>query len=139
MSAVADLQAYLEDQGLIGGSSGWPFTRRVLHDGSDQLVILTEDGGGRPEIHADTGIGDMACQDPAVQVRVRGEPHDHDTAHDKAEEILRAVHGLRGAMLGSTEYVRVASQTSEPIYIGQDAKRRPEFTLSFRMMSLVPA
>jgi hypothetical protein len=67
-----------------------------------------------------------------VQIRVRGEPWDGDAAEAKSQEIFDALHGLLRVTMGYGQYERVKAQTSSPIFIGFDAKSRPEFTISFR-------
>jgi hypothetical protein len=135
MGIVADVHAYLGTLSpeVIDGSTEWPSVRRRVNDAlGHQLVVITEDGGLEPETPAATGLGDSALAEPAVQVRVRGEPWDGDGALAKAQEIYDALHGLLGATMGSTHYMRVKAQTPEPVFIGYDEKGRPEFTVSFR-------
>lgn len=138
MSAVDDLQAHLDYVGITD-STEWPSVRRRVHDGSDQLVVLTEDGGPPPEIPAATGIGSAALASPGVQVRVRGKPWDGDSAKAKAEEVIREMHGRQSAWIGGTLYRSIRSQTFEPVFMGYDDKGRPEFTVSLLMTRGVPA
>lgn len=140
MGLVADVQAYLQGLSpeIIDGSTEWPSVRRAVHDAQGaQLVVITEDGGFEPETPAVSGLGDVALREPAVQVRVRGNPWDSDGALAKAQQIYDALHGLLGATMGSTYYMRVKAQTPEPLFIGFDTKGRPEFTISFRAQSTV--
>jgi hypothetical protein len=139
MSIVADVQAYLADRGVVDGSTGWPSVRRRVHDGSDRLVILTEDGGFEPEIGVAGGIGDAAYRDPQVQVRVRGAAWDGDGAEEVAQMAYDALHGLMGVEIGSTRYLRVAALTGGPVFIGFDGNGRPEFTCSYRFAVAVGA
>ena len=134
MGIVADVQAYLQAETLVDGSTGWASVRRRVNDAmGDQLVILTEDGGFEPETPAPAGtLGDSALMEPAVQVRVRGKPWDGDSAEGKAQEIFDALHGLLRTEVGATYYVRVKAQTPGPVFMGFDAKGRPELTISFR-------
>lgn len=134
MSAVADLLAYLETQGLAGGSTDWPIVERRVHDlNGDRLVILTEDGGIQPETPADPGSqGDAAWRRPQVQVRVRGEPWQGPPVEEKAQEIWDAVHGLNGVTMGDVEYIGLRC-LSDPIFIGFDDNGRPEITFSVQM------
>lgn len=133
MGLVADVQTFLVAQGLVDGSTGWPSVRRFKHDDSDQLVVITEDGGREPELPASSGIGDAALGDPAVHVMVRAGALDSDAAGAKAQAILDALHGHQGSV-GSTTPLRVQSRTAEPIFAGFDENNRPEFTTSFRFL-----
>lgn len=137
MGLVADVQAYLEAQSLIGGATGWASIRRRIFDDVDQLVAISEDGGSPPEMQATAGIGDVALEDPAVQIYVRGEPWDGDSAETKAGQIFAALHGQTDIDLNGTTYVRVAARTSGPIFLGFDESGRPELTISFRARKLI--
>jgi len=136
---VDDVQAYLQSQDVIDGSTEWPSVRRNMSDNlPDQLVVFAEDGGFEPETPAPQGsMGDAALAEPAVQVRVRGEPWDGDSAEAKAAEIYDALHGLLRTDMGSQHYLRVKAQTSSPVFIGYDERGRPEFTQSFRALRAV--
>lgn len=137
MGIVDDFYDYLESEGLAGSSSDWPLVRRRVFDSpqtqNQRLVVLTEDGGFEPETPAPSGsMGDAALSEPAFQVRIRGEAWDSDSAHDKAMDIMGALHGLLNQTIGGQIYLRVKAQTAEPVFIGFDEKNRPEFTQSFR-------
>lgn len=134
MGVVADVQDYLAAQSIVDGATGWPSARRRMHDGDgDKLVVITEDGGPEPEMAATVGIGSAAWRDPAVQVRVRGEPWKGDAAFAIAEAVFTALNGLIDETINSTRYMRVVAQTSGPVFLGYDKKNRPDFTISFRM------
>ena len=135
MGVVSDVQTYLVAQSLVDGATGWTsVVRRVFGDGN--LVVITEDGGRPSQISAASGIGASALKDPAVQIRVRGgTAWDGNTAFAKAQAIFDALHGLLATTVGVTLYLRVAAQTSEPVFIGFDEANRPQFTMSFRMMT----
>lgn len=135
---VDDVQAYLEAEGITDGSTSWPSVRRRLHDGSDQLVVITEDGGPTPEIGA-PGVRSASLKDPAFQVRVRATAWDGDASAAKAQEIFDALHGRLKLEMGEGRYLRVAAQSPEPVFIGYDERGRPEHTISFRAASLVTA
>ena len=134
MGMVEDVQMFLAQYSpaIIDGSTGWPSVRRRVHDDSDQLVVLTEDGGFEPETPSAEGLGDSALKQPAVQVRVRGEPWDSDASYEKAQEIMDALHGVMRQDVGYGYYLRIKAQTSGPVFIGFDDRGRPEHTISFR-------
>ena len=137
MSAAADVQAYLDAQGITGGA--WPSVLRRTHDGSNQLVVLTEDGGAPPETSAAAGIGSSALGSPRVQVRVRGAPWDGNGSEAKAAEILEKLRGRQALTMGGTLYMLVAALTFEPVFMGYDDNGRPEHTVSFDLTRAVPA
>ena len=139
MGAVADVQTYLEAQGLIGGSSGWTSLRRIITDGDgdlDKLVSIAEDGGETPEIKASSGIGDAAIGKPAVLITVRGEPYEGDAAQAKAAAIVLALSGLTGTV-GAGSYLVINARTTEPVFVGYDERMRPHHTIGFVLMRLL--
>lgn len=137
MSAVDDVYAYLEDQGLAGGSTDWDILRRREMDEpvADQLVVVSEDASqGDPEMPAASGIGDSAELDIGVHITVRGEAWDGDSTVAKAIEIHDALHGLLDTEVGSTTYLRVRARTAEPVFVGFDDNGRPNHTIAFLLL-----
>ena len=137
MSAVDDVYAYLEDQGLAGGSTDWDLLRRREMDDpvEDQLVIVSEDASqSDPEMFASSGIGDSAEFDIGVHVTVRGEAWNGDSSAAKALEIHTALHGLLDTEVGSTTYIRVRARTAEPVFVGFDDTGRPNHTIAFLLL-----
>lgn len=134
MDIVTDVQTLLATLGLVDGPSGWTSSRRVLTDETGpesgaRVVAITEDGGPAPEMSADEGLGSAAFSFPAVQIRVRGRPHKGDETRAKVAAIRDALHSTRGAV-GDTWYTWIRAR-SEPVFLGLDDQRRPEFTISF--------
>lgn len=140
MSAVNDVFTYLTAQGIAGGSTEWDLKRRRLMDApaTDQLVVLTEDGGRAPEIAETEGIGDSALQDVGVHVLVRAEAWDGDASAAKAQEVLDALHGRRDVQLDQTTYLRVRALTPEPVFLGFDEQGRPRHTVALRLLTELP-
>lgn len=134
MSAVTDVRAYLVAQSLVEGVTGWPCVLRRVLDDSDQLVVITEDGGPAPEFPAASGIGSQAIEDIGVQVYVRADKWDGNSGAAKAQAILDALHGLKYATVGTRQYIRVKALTPEPIFLGFDDTGRPEHTVAFRLL-----
>jgi hypothetical protein len=138
VAAVDDVFAYLEAQGIAGGSTGWDCKRRRMMDGqgsSDQIVVLQEDGGPAPEIKVADGIGDSAMKDAGVLVTVRATQWKSDDSRSKAQAVFDALHGKIAAMIGSRTYLRVAALTPEPVWIGFDEQGRPRHTIAFRLLA----
>lgn len=133
MTAADDVFAFLETQGIAGGSTEWTLLRRREMDApaNDRLVIVSDDGGPLPEIAEASGIGDSALRDVAVQVRVRARAWDGDGSAGKAAEIFDALHGMRNIELGSAPYLRVRAQTAEPLFLGFDETGRPQHSMTF--------
>lgn len=135
MGVVSDVQAYLQAQGLVDGATDWPSVRRRVHDQSNRLVVLTEDGGPEPEIPRAEGLGSGAMKVPGVQVLVRGDPWDGDAALAKARAIHDALHGLAGVTMGEATYSGVRAMTPEPVFLGFEENGRPQFTVAFRLLT----
>lgn len=135
MGVVSDVRSHLVSEGLVEGSTGWTCTRRRVHDATDQLVVITEDGGAPPTgVHAASGVGSAVLEDPAAQVLVRGAAWDADASYDKAEAIREELDGASGSV-GSGSYHRIIAQTSEPLFVGYDESGRPQHTISFRFLT----
>ena len=140
MGVVADVQTYLEAQGIIGGVTGWKSLRRAIVDGPgdlpsdfDQMVSIREDGGFAAEVKAAQGIGDAAIGRPAVLVTVRAKKADGDASGAKAQEIFSALNSLIGT-IGDGSYLVVNARTSEPVFVGFDERGRPLHTIGFVLM-----
>jgi len=131
MSAVMDVYSEL----LAAELAGWALLRRAMRDDvvSDQLVVVTEAGGGAPSMPAASGIGQTARRTPEVQIRVRGNPWDGDGSTTRAQAIYDHLHGRTDVMLGSGSYLWVQAQTSAPVFIGFDLAHRPEHTITLTL------
>jgi hypothetical protein len=145
MGFAEDARLRLVSAGIVddgfGGSTGWPcFLRRVFdrvgNTDFHQIVFITEDGGFEPETPSPVGLGDIAFRQPAIQVRVRGEPLDGDAPAEKLQQIMDELHGILRETVGYGLYIRIKAQ-SEALFIGFDAKNRPEFTQSFRAFTQI--
>lgn len=128
MGLVADVQDYLIEQGLVDNL--WP-SAWLRHDESDQLVLITADGGPQMEIARASGIGSAALMRPAVLITVRGEHRDADGPYTKILAIRDALHGLADVVMGSTTYMLVRARVPEPAGPMLDDSGRPEYTMSF--------
>jgi hypothetical protein len=132
---AADVQAYLEAEGLVDGTTDWPSTRGALYDEGadgqvDQIVQIAEDVGPAPEVHAAEGAGSEALTFPSVLVTVRGLPFDRDSARAKAAAIYEALHSLSGVTLGNGTYMQVRARSSEFARVF-DKRSRPRFSMSY--------
>ncbi len=71
--------------------------------------------------------------EPRLQVRARGPDTDARVAEQKAQAVYDRLHGLGSQLLpGGTWLQLVVGLQSGPIFIGQDANGRPEYTVNFR-------
>ena len=138
MGVVADVQTYLEAQGIIGGVTGWKSMRRAIVDGPgddtfDQLVSIREDGGFAAEVKAAQGLGDAAIGRPAVHITVRAKKAKSSASEAKAAEVFSALNSFIGTM-GESSYLVVNARTSCPVFVGFDERGRPLHTIGFVLM-----
>lgn len=132
MGAVKDVYDWLGAEGLVG--STWVVIERTRTDNiQNRVIVVVEDGGPEPEVGADSGIGSAAMAFPGVLLRFRGEPGQAIEVQEKAQDIQNRLHGLRGVDIGDNHYLEVRVLTSEPIFVGFDEKKRPEFTVALRL------
>ncbi len=135
MGAVDDVYTYLIAQSIVDGGTGWEAVRRRgSDDASDQMVVISEDGGPEPEIKETVGIGDSALNDIGVLILVRGAAWDSDATLTKALEIFTALHGKRAITLDTKEYLRIRARTAEPVFLGFDDLGRPRHTIGFLLL-----
>lgn len=132
MSIVDDFQSYLAAQGIVDGGTGWPSSRRFMHDGSAQLVVISEDGGDPPGVFKAGAVGDAEIRRPALQFMVRGAEGDGDGSRSKAQEIFDLLQDETGVTIGGADYLLITARTPQPIFTGFDDKNRPIHTVSFR-------
>lgn len=135
MGVVDDVVTRMQAQSLVDGATGWTSSKRKMHDGSNQLVVVTEDGGPPPELHASQGIGSEALKQPAVQILVRGEPNKGNDTYTKARAIFDDLNHLLDVTINSTTYLSILSRTSEPVFTGFDDNERPIISMSFLMLT----
>lgn len=128
---AADVETYLEAQGLIGSATIWPSTIGGFHDETDRLVQIAEDSGPAPEVHAAQGLGSSAAAYPTVLVTVRGVPHERTETRDQAVAIYDALHSLAGATLGSARYIQIRARSSEFVRVYDD-RLRPRYSMSYQ-------
>lgn len=131
--AVDDVQMFLSENGITDGSTDWPSVLRMMHDESDRLVVITEDGGPAPELPAAAGVGDSALADVGVRIVTRGSIDEIEEAQAKAQEIFDALHGQLNTTLGYTPYLRVRAFNAHPYFVQWDDRRRPVFSSAFRL------
>ncbi len=89
----------------------------------DALVAVLDQAGSPPE--------DLILYyKPKVQVLVRGDPAQYQTAYERAQLIQDLLHGYGPVEVNDTHYVGVWA-TSDIIPVGYDESNRPVFSLNF--------
>lgn len=69
---------------------------------------------------------------PRVQVRIRGDKMDYDTAYTLAETIRNILHELTPQTINGTKYISVLA-TSDIEALGDDDNDRPSFVCTFQI------
>ncbi|MFI6534187.1 minor capsid protein [Nonomuraea sp. NPDC050547] len=93
----------------------------------DRCVVLARYGG------AESRLADN-YDEVRVQFRCRGPASDPRVAERDAETIYNALNGLAKIRLAGGTYLSLAVGLSGgPVYIGQDANKRDEYTANFRV------
>lgn len=92
----------------------------------DRCVVVARYGGPESSLADD-------FDEPRIQFRIRGPATDSRIAEQDAETVYRAVNGLRRITLPGGTWLQLAvALQAGPVYIGQDANRRPEYTVNAR-------
>lgn len=128
MSLETDILDLLTTDGVIGGVTGWTGQVAVQPETPDQVVTVTATPGGPPDQSSGTKY-----DEPDFQVRIRGGVRDLQATNTKIREIFDT---LNNATL--VDYVFVFPQTSEPLFLGEDTNRRPQYSLNFNVMRKRP-
>lgn len=137
MGAVNDVRLYLIAQEIIEADTEYSGSMREFHDNTDKLVVISEDGGDPPDMPATAGLGSAPFAFAGVLVTVRAVAAASNESYSKADEILRALHGLRAVQLvgGGVLYYGIRAMTPEPVFAGFDERGRPLHTVAFRLLT----
>lgn len=123
---IKGLCQYIEDNSsfLIGT------TLQVGHreqEAPDRCIVIQEPSGG------DTNFWQVDIEWPIIQVIARSTTYM--TARTDARAVHLVLHGAAGIEIGTSPDIFVATITAmnPPQYIGQDEKRRYEFSTNYRV------
>ena len=128
MLLVEELAQYLHERGLVvfdqHGVEGDTFIA-VVPATPDEVIVLTPTGG----LPADSKLG---YDEPTFQVRGRSGRDPRD-AYERLRAIYGALQGLAHVELpGGTFLHGCWALQSDPVWIGQDANGRHEYTQNYR-------
>ncbi len=87
-------------------------------DDPDDCVTVYETGGFKPELH-------NSVEYPTFQIIVRGKIYA--TARQKVDDIYKALHG-------NTSIFMLIQAMQSPGSLGQDQKKRWEFSVNFKII-----
>lgn len=129
---LKDVLDFLEEEGLIGGSTGWARAAGFLPPTPNKVIVVYESSGEPPELLSQ-GNNPLDYDRPAFQVRGRGDVHGYEALREKMGAIFRALHGSQlSPATGDPEYVGIWGIQSGPLPLGLDENSRPELTWNFR-------
>lgn len=131
---VNDILDYLEDEGVIGGATGWTGAFGYMPPDPDKVIVVFESVGDPPE-KAQPGSDEIEYDLPGFQIRGRGAKFGYEALRTKMGEVYRALHGSSLApATGEPAYIDVLAVQSGPLPMGMDNNSRPELTWNFRCM-----
>lgn len=122
MTLLEEFQQLLTVLGLDLGPS---FVAR-MPSAPDRCVVLARYGG------VESSLADNS-DEPSIQFRLRGPATDVRIAEADAELLYDALNGLGMITLPGGTWLQLAvGAQGGPIFIGQDANGRPEYTVNLR-------
>ncbi|MFI6904886.1 minor capsid protein [Nonomuraea sp. NPDC050394] len=122
MTLLEELLALLDQLDLDLG----PHFATKMPAAPDRAVAVARYGG------AESRLADN-YDEPRIQFRCRGPAADPRIAEHDAETIYDALNGLQDLMLvGGTRLSLMVGLNGGPVYIGQDANKRDEYTVNVR-------
>jgi len=125
MSIAEDIGTYLTNQGEVEGGTGWTLQYEFMPDSPDAVILITGTGGPAPSPWS--GVDEYY---PTFQIRGRGDTPA--TTKNKLKSIYDALHKQINLTIDSTTYKYIVAMQSAPLFLGQDASRRHEYTQNYR-------
>lgn len=120
---LADLVTFV---GTIAGLSS-PIKAGVLPSSPDRVICLREYFGEMSE--QQFGSASLKFEAPRLQVVVRGDPDDYETAAAEARVVYLGVGAVQAQTLSGTFYHRIRPLTP-PFLLRLDGNRRPEIVFN---------
>ena len=114
-SPAIDISSFLQAQGI--GTEGTDLFISREPASPDMTITITDTGGFPPNPK-------YLRDEPTIQVRVRGNKNDYNSAWNKMQEIKDVMLGAQPQLLNGTDYVLFVLAT-DPISLGFDESSRP--------------
>lgn len=119
------LEEFQQLPAALGLSLGPGFLAK-MPSAPDRCFIVARYGGPESSLA-------LPYDEPSIQYRLRGPSTDVRIAEADAELLYDALHGLEYRTLPGGTWLQLAvGVQSGPIFIGQDANGRPEYTVNIR-------
>jgi len=130
LGAADDFATELSDAGVgtLAGTSGWGIYigQEPDIDVSEKVIVLYDAGGSPPNPK-------WLFEEPTVRIRIRGAVQGYAAGYTKCVEIKDALLGLSPKTIATTRYVGIV-QISDILFLNNDDKNRPLFSMLFRAM-----
>lgn len=121
MNIIDDIGEYLEDQSI--GTVGTDIFLSKLVDTPDNVVVILDTGGAKPDVYIPTGV-------PDFQVYVRNKSYASGKA--KIDSIVDLLHRKANeTLISGGKFFYYITLATEVLYIGRDDKSRSEFSVNF--------
>lgn len=111
--------------GTFAATSGWAIYIGKAPDKPNTTITLYDYGGSPP-------APNMLIDEPALQVRVRGNPGGYPAAYSKIIEVRDTLHGFVRQTVNGTHYLAIFA-AQDPNLLQYDESNRPIFTLNFEI------
>lgn len=112
--------------GLFGGTAQWAIYIGKLVEIPDDTISIFGSPGGTPNPR-------WLLDYPGVQVIVRGNENGYVNARAKAQKIKDLLLGLPTQVIGGDHWL-VVTMPGDIAPMGMDVKRRPMFSLNFKLI-----
>ena len=139
-----DVGAWLETQGVVGGSSGWTLCKGFMppstpNNPGQQLLGIFEVSGKTPDIIRDPTIKEQALFVTGLQVRGRGAINlansgAYNALRTQMQRVYNALHQNEPPVPTSgdkNKYIYIYARTVGPLPMGRDETQRDEMSWNF--------
>ena len=140
MSDLLDVVGqWLIDQGIVGGTSGWPLYKGFLppssqDDPTEKCIALFETPGDPPDVIRDPSIHEKTYDNPGLQVRGRSAVNGYQELRVQLQLIFDALHQNEPTGTSGEVFVYMYGKTSAPLQLGKDGTNRDEMSWNFTVM-----
>lgn len=112
--------------GDLSAGSVWPIFIGQVQEAPDEQIVLTDTGGFTPNPA-------WIVNYLTFQAMTRGKEFGYEDAYNKARNIQEVLLGLAPQTISGDRWDGVTG-IGDVTYIGQDDKKRPLFTVNFRII-----
>lgn len=125
MASPAEIAGGLLGTSIVGGVTGWVLKVGSLPDAPNKVVQMLDTGGESPNPRWQVDF-------VTFQAVVRGDINGYGVAWAKARQVRDALLGLDSQTLPSNDrWVSVICR-GDIVFVGNDLKERPLFSINFR-------